>query len=211
MKFPVGLVIASSALALVAANSATAATLVVPVTTIGSSSYPGYDASNATDQGAGSDVSDWASFSDGINSYLRLDLGSTYSLANVYATDRVTSGGGNNGFHGGLSDFTTSFTLQAFSDATFGTSISALYTFNKTAPVGPTSASDFAFVGATPGLTGRYILYSVTGTGGSNPGLSNLAFGAVPEPATWGMMLFGFAAMGGAMRYRRRETKVRFA
>ncbi|MDB5582901.1 MAG: hypothetical protein JWR80_8077 [Bradyrhizobium sp.] len=210
MKFPVGLVIASAALGLVAASSATAAPLIVPVTTLGSSSYPGYDASNAVDQGAGSDVSDWASFGDGVNSYLRLDLGATYSLANVLATDRVTSGGGNNGYHGGLSDFTTSFTLQAFSDATFGSASSALYTFNKTAPIGATTASNFAFVGSTPGLTGRYILYSVTGTGGSNPGLSNIAFGAVPEPATWGMMLFGFAAMGGAMRYRRRDLKVSF-
>jgi hypothetical protein len=34
---------------------------------------------------------------------------------------------------------------------------------------------------------------------------------AVPEPATWGMMIAGFGAVGGAMRYRRRATKVAFA
>ena len=30
--------------------------------------------------------------------------------------------------------------------------------------------------------------------------------GAVPEPATWGMMLLGFGALGGAMRVRRRSA-----
>ncbi|MFT3975936.1 MAG: FxDxF family PEP-CTERM protein [Sphingomonas bacterium] len=34
---------------------------------------------------------------------------------------------------------------------------------------------------------------------------------AVPEPATWAMMILGFGLIGGAMRYRRRETAVRFA
>jgi hypothetical protein len=31
---------------------------------------------------------------------------------------------------------------------------------------------------------------------------------AVPEPATWAMMLIGFGAIGGAMRVNRRKTKV---
>jgi len=34
--------------------------------------------------------------------------------------------------------------------------------------------------------------------------------GAVPEPASWAMMLGGFGAVGGAMRARRR-TRIRFA
>lgn len=37
------------------------------------------------------------------------------------------------------------------------------------------------------------------------------AVAAVPEPATWAMMLFGFGMIGGAARYRRRETKISFA
>ena len=35
--------------------------------------------------------------------------------------------------------------------------------------------------------------------------------GAVPETATWGMMIAGFGLMGAAMRNRRRSTKVSFA
>nr|WP_235535155.1 PEPxxWA-CTERM sorting domain-containing protein [Sphingomonas sp. Leaf339] len=34
---------------------------------------------------------------------------------------------------------------------------------------------------------------------------------AVPEPATWAMMLVGFAMVGGAARYRRRSFKVTYA
>lgn len=34
---------------------------------------------------------------------------------------------------------------------------------------------------------------------------------AVPEPATWAMMIGGFGAIGGAMRNRRRKTTVSFA
>lgn len=31
-------------------------------------------------------------------------------------------------------------------------------------------------------------------------------FGAVPEPATWGLMILGFGAIGGAMRVQRRKV-----
>ena len=34
---------------------------------------------------------------------------------------------------------------------------------------------------------------------------------AVPEPATWAMMLVGFGMLGAAMRYRRRSTAIVYA
>ena len=43
---------------------------------------------------------------------------------------------------------------------------------------------------------------------------SNLKFSAtaaVPEPATWAMMILGFGAIGAILRYRRRAAKVSFA
>ena len=59
--------------------------------------------------------------------------------------------------------------------------------------------------------------YSVAG-GASSYGASRLgtfsaaAPGAVPEPATWAMMLFGFGGLGFAMRRQRKTgTSVRFA
>jgi hypothetical protein len=52
----------------------------------------------------------------------------------------------------------------------------------------------------------------------NNPGYSHITFfntgstGAVPEPATWAMMLLGFGFVGAAMRRRQtRRAKVRFA
>lgn len=37
------------------------------------------------------------------------------------------------------------------------------------------------------------------------------ATGAVPEPATWAMMLVGFGLIGGGARYRRRAVKIAYA
>ena len=48
---------------------------------------------------------------------------------------------------------------------------------------------------------------TITGITSQPPGIG----GAVPEPATWAMMLAGFGAVGGAMRYRRRKTTASFA
>lgn len=38
-----------------------------------------------------------------------------------------------------------------------------------------------------------------------------LTISAVPEPATWALMMVGFGMVAGAARYRRRNTSVRFA
>ena len=51
------------------------------------------------------------------------------------------------------------------------------------------------------------------------PNIRDLAFrirgddvtGAVPEPSTWLMLLFGFGAIGASLRYRRGRTTVNFA
>ena len=40
---------------------------------------------------------------------------------------------------------------------------------------------------------------------------ANAAAGAVPEPATWGMMILGFGMIGGAARSRKTSTRVTFA
>ncbi|MDE2403592.1 MAG: PEP-CTERM sorting domain-containing protein [Sphingomonadales bacterium] len=56
------------------------------------------------------------------------------------------------------------------------------------------------------------------GPGANNFAIGNLSLrlagtgnGAVPEPATWAMMLIGFAAVGSAMRRRKPHARVRFA
>ena len=46
-------------------------------------------------------------------------------------------------------------------------------------------------------------------TGLSTPGDFVVTIASVPEPASWAMMIGGFALAGGAMRYRRRTVTAR--
>lgn len=196
------------ALAACAATPAYAVTI-VPVAVAGSSSYPGFADFNAIDSNANTD---WASFSEGIGTTLRIDLGGFYNLSSGLFTDRVTSGAGNGSFQGGLLDFTTAFSLQGCTSFACDTLIGSALTFNKDLPISPDQPSDFAFTADLTGLSGQFFRYMVTGTNnsrGENPGLSDLSFSgtapAVPEPATWAMMLVGFGVIGVAMRRKPRQ------
>ena len=74
-----------------------------------------------------------------------------------------------------------------------------------------TSPDFFRLVGTRPEFTlGTFQLNSLV-SGRSELTISELALGAVPEPATWAMLILGFGMVGGAIRYRRRETAVRLA
>ena len=56
--------------------------------------------------------------------------------------------------------------------------------------------------------------YRVNGNGtvsAFGPATSSAATAAVPEPATWAMMMLGFGGMGFAMRRKRISTRIRFA
>ena len=187
---------------------ATAAT-VLPSLATASSAYPGFEASYAIDTGVNAANTDWASNGGGAGSFLELTLPGVSTLSAVDVTDRVTSGGGNGAFYGGLYDFTTSFTIQAFTNASFTTASSSLYSFTKLAPSSTTSPSDFLFVGSLPDISAQYIKYTVVAANGVNPGVSNIEFTSVPEPATWALMLAGFGLIGFGMRQR--QTRIRFA
>ena len=65
---------------------------------------------------------------------------------------------------------------------------------------------------SNPGPWSETVRYHLTFTGGVGSnfnGTANLT--AVPEPATWGMMLLGFAGIGMAMRRRRRPALAQLA
>ena len=198
------------ALALSTSVAAHAATI-VPVAVMGSSSFPGYGDVFAIDLAANTD---WASNGMAAMTTLAIDLGSVYSLASGDFVDRVTSGGPNGAFFGGVTDFTTSFTFQGCADFTCSQLIGMPLSFSKTAPATPTSPGDFNYTAQLGGLTGRYFRYSVTSTNGFvNPGLSALSFQgtAVPEPATWALMLLGFGIIGAGLRRRKsRVARVNF-
>lgn len=192
-----------AAIAAVTAPAAQAATI-VPVSAIGSSSYIGYADSNAIDQGLGAAVSDWASNSQGAGSSLELNLGAVYRLTGAAVTDRVTSGGSNNGFVGGLFDFTTRYSLTAYTDSSFTTAIGSAVIVNKANPTSHSSPADFLSTAALGGVKAEFVKYTVLATDGVNPGLSDINFTgtAVPEPATWGLMIAGLTLVGIASRRR---------
>ena len=72
---------------------------------------------------------------------------------------------------------------------------------------------DFFQLDPTAISAGPHTLFvngSYTGTsGGSYAGTLNYVVGAVPEPATWALMIGGFGLVGGTMR--RRKTVATFA
>ena len=72
-------------------------------------------------------------------------------------------------------------------------------------------ANSFVFSYTSPGPANG----GGQGTGDEAWGVSNVMLtarmGAVPETGTWTMMIVGFGAAGGALRYRRRKTTVTYA
>jgi hypothetical protein len=69
----------------------------------------------------------------------------------------------------------------------------------------------FTLMGTTPVFNlGTFNLSSIT-SGAAQIRISAVNAAAVPETATWGMMIAGFGMMGAALRTRRRSTKVTFA
>jgi hypothetical protein len=73
------------------------------------------------------------------------------------------------------------------------------------------SSSYITYNGAELGMFDRVVFDGINGGGGFVLDNVNVTAAAVPETATWGMMIAGFGVMGAAMRTRRRSTKVSFA
>jgi hypothetical protein len=72
--------------------------------------------------------------------------------------------------------------------------------------------SNFMLYQITPTYTFHWDTDDIYNGGGNHPGLSHVSFlgsagpAAVPEPATWAMMLLGFGGMGALLRRSRRRT-----
>lgn len=82
----------------------------------------------------------------------------------------------------------------------FGTA-SAMYTLTSASALDPFTTLALSF---TPGTTGSYNLsFSTAGGDNIGPLLDNVSVVAVPEPATWAMMIIGFGGVGALMRRRR--------
>lgn len=187
-----------------------AAQTIVPISAFGSSSVLGYDVANTIDQGPGAATTDWAMEFFDTDRVLNLDLGSVVTLTRVSLVDRVTSGGPNGAFAGGTGDFTTQFSIQGFTDSTYTVANGAALIFNKATPMSPTTFNDFAFTGVLANFQAtQFVRYAVLASNGMNAGLSDISFStAVPEPASWAMLIAGFGLVGAVARRRQRMAVV---
>ena len=121
--------------------------------------------------------------------YLSLATGAVVSAASTFTA--VTSG------------------LQTAAFQTSGPHILGFRFYNET-----TSATNYGYLTitntATSGFPATVTNWSYENTGAAITVGGGAVSGAVPEPATWGMMLAGFGIVGGTMR-RRQRTSVSFA
>ena len=193
--------VAGIALATAFAAGSSQATTIYPVSAIASSFFTTYEAGFAIDQGANSANTDWAAGSTGAGTTLDLNLGALYFLTAADVTQRVTSGGPNGAFFGGLSDFTSEFSLQGFSNSTFTTAITGVKDVTVTNSCQNSPACFLTVVslgGGGPAI--QYVQYTVVATSGVNPGISDIHFdgdlAATPLPSTWLMLLSGFVGLG---------------
>jgi hypothetical protein len=185
--------------------SAASAVTIIPISAAASSATSGYPGADAID---GNPLTDWAAGNTGAGSNILFDLGGSYALTGGSVTDRVTSGGPNGVFVGGLFDFTTVYELTFYSDAAGTVSVGTYTSPTLVGPVGATLPSDF-LTSPTFSFTASSVRYTVIATAGSNPGLSEISFegtpsgGVVPEASTWLLMVAGFGMVGIAARRRK--------
>jgi hypothetical protein len=140
-------------------------------------------------------------------------LGANGGTVSIYITQTDL-----NAFSGAL---TSTFTSNTISNATVALSTyysAANALFGGTLLQSASFTGTGTFAGVNPltlnlpfSETVRYDLAFGPGTGNFN-GTANLTLAAVPEPATWGLMILGFAGLGYTVRRRPKATvRVRFA
>ena len=152
------------------------------------------------------EVTDWAANGTGAGSFLNLTFAGVETISSLFLTDRTTSGGNNGAFAGGTTDFTTQFSLQAFTDSTFTVPIGPALTFSKTTPTSPTTIASFQVTEPLGGLIAQYVRYTVNAANGPNPGLADIEFDVgtvLPEPLSISLLCGGLLGLGVVRRRRR--------
>lgn len=64
---------------------------------------------------------------------------------------------------------------------------------------------DYTFTASSTSTTLKFSSDPATSSSNFGMALDNVSISAVPEPATWLMMLFGFGLIGGALRSRKKQ------
>ncbi len=130
--------------------------------------------------------------------------GLTQSVQSVMNTFTLNSLNGGSFTTGTVSNF---FDLT---NAAYGTgTLLGSSTFNGRGSFSEDVGANFAPTTGTYSETAVYTLNFAGGAAGQVGASAQLS--AVPEPATWAMMLVGFGAIGGTMRRRNVRARVQFA
>ena len=211
--------------ALVAAGSlalpAAAATTITPVGVTATNTFPFWGTYNAENLIDGSGLSGGLHDADYANMWmtdlgvsaaaLTFDLGQTYKLSGA---DIWNYNFGVEEYASTLDRAANAFTLAISTDGVTYTDILADNFSRGTGKL---------LAGESFGLSGaaRFVRLNLTGNHQSDPatygyspvGLSEVRFegSAVPEPATWAMMIIGFGAAGSAVRVSRRRNMLSLA
>jgi hypothetical protein len=161
----------------------------VPVNNVDIVTYAGAYGEGAPAGGGGAQFLDLVGFGStgAISQDLNLVAGKTYNFSFDYA---------NNAFS----------TPSASADVTLdGVLLTAISHNTSTTTNGDWTHYSGTFVA---GASGPYDLAFTTTAGGGSGGifLDNVSISAVPEPATWALMLAGFGGLGAALRRRRQTT-----
>jgi hypothetical protein len=228
MNYSKYLAVSAAALLACTATAASATQIILaPTAVIGSSGAydPRFVAGNILDQQTGT-INEtfangyWINPDNGpANAYITIDLGAAYSLTGF---ELFNTHNGNYGDRG-----TGAFTIiggNSISDLGGGNFTLTGTTFilaNGTLSASPVSGALAGqnFASLNNGAF-RYLQFLPTGVASANGaccgsnvyGLNELRVSAVPEPATWAMMLAGFGLMGFGLRRRAKQTvRVAFA
>ena len=146
-------------------------------------SYPGYDVEYAIDTGDDRFLSDYASQGGGVDTFIEFDLGQAYTLTEIIMTDRVTSGGGNFTWVGGLFDYNRIFSYTLSVDGNFsngdGVVDDVVFEVEAEEPDGPVFEDEIELLQTStviPSVTARYVRWELIDTAGANPGANDFQF-----------------------------------
>lgn len=154
-------------------------------------SYPGYDVDFVLDGEPDRYLSDYASRGGGVDTYIEFDFGKAYQFNKITMTDRVTSGGPNFQFVGGLFDLVTSYSYVLSKDADFtngdGKTDDLEFVVEvetpEESPVPEDMLELLQSTATIPNVEARYVRWSILSTNGQNPGANDFEFFGTPVGA----------------------------
>ena len=101
------------------------------------------------------------------------------TFTTITQTDRLTSGGGNGSYVGGINDFNSAYDLIFSNSPTFATMVGTVHVNRATPPASANNSSQFTTISGIPGYTAQYVRWQVTNGAGNN-GASNFVFNGAP-------------------------------